>query len=55
VLESFAKENGKSVVGISETQLKQLLSLLNDKGAESSSQAHAITKPSHPPISGMNA
>ena len=48
--ESFAKENGKSVVGISETQLKQLLSLLNDKGVESSSQAHAVTKPGLPKI-----
>nr|TKS03232.1 hypothetical protein D5086_0000152290 [Populus alba] len=45
VSENFAKDNGKSVVGISEAQLKQLLSLLNDKGAESSSQAHAVTKP----------
>ncbi|XP_073260546.1 uncharacterized protein [Populus alba] len=45
VSESFAKDNDKSVVGISKTQLKQLLSLLNDKGAESSSQANAVTKP----------
>jgi len=50
VSESFAKENGKSVFGISETQLKQLLSLLNDKGAESSSQAHVVTKPGLPKI-----
>nr|TKS00123.1 hypothetical protein D5086_0000186040 [Populus alba] len=54
VSESFAKDNGKSVVGISETQLKQLLSLLNDKGAESSSQAHAVTKPGLPKIASRN-
>ena len=48
--ESFAKENGKSVVGISETQLKQLLSLVNEKGVEFNSQAHAVTKPGLPKI-----
>jgi hypothetical protein len=50
VSESFAKENVKSVVGISKTQLKQLLYLLNDKGVESSSQAHVVTKPGLPKI-----
>ena len=43
--EDFSKEDGKLVVGISETQLKQLLSLLNDKNEGPSSQAHAVTKP----------
>eukprot|EP00258_Populus_trichocarpa_P023045 XP_024439064.1 uncharacterized protein LOC112323807 [Populus trichocarpa] len=50
VLEDFSKEDGKSVVGISETQLKQLLSLLNDKNEGPSSQAHAVTKPGLPKV-----
>jgi hypothetical protein len=50
VLEDFSKEDGKSVVGISETQLKQLLSLLNDKNERPSSQAHAVTKPGLPKV-----
>ncbi|KAI9170367.1 hypothetical protein LWI28_026902 [Acer negundo] len=45
-------EDSSPVVGISEVQLKQLLSLLDNKTDGSSSQAHAVTKPdspSHPP------
>jgi len=50
VSEDFFKEDDKSVVGISETQLKHLLSLLNDKNEGPSSQAHAVTKPGLPKI-----
>jgi hypothetical protein len=50
VSEDFSKEDNKSVVGISKTQLKQLLSLLNDKNEGPSSQAHAVTKPGLPKI-----
>ncbi|KAK0598594.1 hypothetical protein LWI29_036139 [Acer saccharum] len=38
-------EDSSPVVGISEVQLKQLLSLLDNKTDGSSSQAHAVTKP----------
>ncbi|KAL5824690.1 hypothetical protein ACOSQ3_020753 [Xanthoceras sorbifolium] len=38
-------EDSSPVVGISEVQLKQLLSLLDNKTEGSSSQAHAVTKP----------
>ena len=51
--EDFSKEDGKSVVGISETQLKQLLSLLN-KNEGPSSQANAVTKPGLPKIASRN-
>ncbi|KAI9156292.1 hypothetical protein LWI28_003934 [Acer negundo] len=45
VLEGFSKEEGNRVVGISEAQLKQLLSLVDNKNEGSSSQAHVDTKP----------
>jgi hypothetical protein len=53
VSEDFSKEDSKSVVSISETQLKQLLSLLN-KNEGPSSQAHAVTKPGLPKIASRN-
>jgi hypothetical protein len=53
VSEDFSKEDDKSVVGISKTQLKQLLSLLNKKEGPSS-QAHAVTKPGLPKIASCN-
>jgi hypothetical protein len=53
VSEDFSKEDGKSVVGISETQLKHLLSLLN-KNEGPSSQANAVTKPGLPKIASRN-
>jgi hypothetical protein len=43
VSKDFSKEDGQLVVGISKAQLKQLLSLLNNKNEGSGSQANAIT------------
>jgi hypothetical protein len=39
------EENNSLIMGISEEQIKQLLSLLDNKNEASSSQAHAATKP----------
>ncbi|KAI9194591.1 hypothetical protein LWI28_007414 [Acer negundo] len=41
----LSKEDSSPVVGISEAQLKQLLSLLDTKNEGSTSQAHAVSKP----------
>jgi hypothetical protein len=43
VSKDFSKEDGQLVVGISKAQLKQLLSLLNNKNEGSGFQANAIT------------
>jgi transposase InsO family protein len=40
-----SKENAQPVIGISEAQLKQLLSLLDTKNTESKSQPHTAAKP----------
>jgi len=40
-----SKENAQPVIGISEAQLKQLLSLLDTKRTESKSQPHTAAKP----------
>ncbi|KAH7565259.1 hypothetical protein JRO89_XS09G0175600 [Xanthoceras sorbifolium] len=45
VSEGFSKDDGRPVINISEAQLKQLLSLLNNKNERSSSQVNAVTKP----------
>ncbi|KAL5787410.1 hypothetical protein ACOSP7_004359 [Xanthoceras sorbifolium] len=45
VSETLSKVDGNQVVGISEAQLQQLLSLLDNKNEGSSSQANAVTKP----------
>ncbi|KAI9200546.1 hypothetical protein LWI28_009691 [Acer negundo] len=45
VSEVPSKEDNNPIVGISEAQLQQLLSLLDNKNGGSSSQANAVTKP----------
>ncbi|KAK0575158.1 hypothetical protein LWI29_034753 [Acer saccharum] len=45
VSEALSKVDGNHVVGISEAQLQQLLSLLDNKNEGSSSQVNAVTKP----------
>ncbi|KAK0588592.1 hypothetical protein LWI29_002973 [Acer saccharum] len=45
VSEGISTRDGNNVVGILEAQLKQLLSLVDNKNGGSSSQANAITKP----------
>ncbi|KAH7575732.1 hypothetical protein JRO89_XS02G0204600 [Xanthoceras sorbifolium] len=49
VSETLSKVDGNQVVGISEAQLQQLLSLLDNKNEGSSSQANAVTKPGEKP------
>ncbi|KAL5777099.1 hypothetical protein ACOSP7_010025 [Xanthoceras sorbifolium] len=44
VSEALSKVDGNHMVGISEAQLQQLLSLLDNKNEGSSSQANAVTK-----------
>ncbi|KAI9173831.1 hypothetical protein LWI28_007225 [Acer negundo] len=45
VSDCLSKEDSSPIVGISEAQLKQLLSLLDTKNEGSTSQAHAVSKP----------
>ncbi|KAI9181123.1 hypothetical protein LWI28_011688 [Acer negundo] len=54
VSECISKEDSNPVVGLSEAQLKQLLSLLDNKSEESSSEAHAVTKPGLSKIASSN-
>ncbi|KAL5767159.1 hypothetical protein ACOSQ2_013942 [Xanthoceras sorbifolium] len=54
VSECLPKEDNNQVVGISEAQLKQLLSLLDNKNEGSGSQANAVTKPGLSKITSHN-
>ncbi|KAH7576655.1 hypothetical protein JRO89_XS01G0125300 [Xanthoceras sorbifolium] len=54
VSECLPKEDSNQVVGISEAQLKQLLSLLDNKNEGSGSQANAVTKPGLSKITSHN-
>ena len=54
VSETTPKVDGNHLVGISATQLQQLLSLLDNKDDESSSQANAVTKPGLSKITSRN-
>ncbi|KAI9195677.1 hypothetical protein LWI28_017144 [Acer negundo] len=47
VSEAPSKEDSSPAVGISEAQLQQLLSLLDNKNGGSSSQANTVTKPAY--------
>nr|DAD29671.1 TPA_asm: hypothetical protein HUJ06_031139 [Nelumbo nucifera] len=54
VSKGYSKEEEKPIVGISEAQLQQLLSLLSIKNEGSSPQANAVTKPSLSKITSHN-
>ncbi|KAK0581116.1 hypothetical protein LWI29_010174 [Acer saccharum] len=54
VLEGFSKEDGNQVVGISQIQLKQLLSLIDNKNEGSNSQANATIKPGLSTVTSRN-
>ncbi|KAI9180399.1 hypothetical protein LWI28_004458 [Acer negundo] len=54
VSKCLSKEDSNPVVGISETQLKQLLSLLDIKNEGSGSQANAVSKPGLSKITSHN-
>ncbi|KAK0607454.1 hypothetical protein LWI29_015338 [Acer saccharum] len=54
VSEFTSKENSNQVVGISEAQLRQLLSLLDNKDEGSGSHANAVTKPGLSKITSHN-
>ncbi|KAK0578421.1 hypothetical protein LWI29_010108 [Acer saccharum] len=45
VFEGFSKEDVNQIVGISQIQMKQLLSLIDNKNEGSNSQANATIKP----------
>ncbi|KAI9185245.1 hypothetical protein LWI28_005591 [Acer negundo] len=54
VSEAPSKEDSSPAVGISEAQLQQLLSLLDNKNGGSSSQANTVTKPGLSKVASRN-
>ncbi|KAK0601793.1 hypothetical protein LWI29_027437 [Acer saccharum] len=54
VTEGFSTDDGNQIVGISQVQLKQLLSLIDNKGEGSNSQANATIKPGLSTVTSRN-
>ncbi|KAI9165452.1 hypothetical protein LWI28_014477 [Acer negundo] len=54
VTEGFSTDDGNQIVGISQVQMKQLLSLIDNKGEGSNSQANAIIKPGLSTVTSRN-